>query len=711
MRWSLLTCFALGLLATSAEVRSQVPAAAQAPAVAQPPAVEQPAAESPDAQMAEGRRLFDAFDYEKSVPIFDRVIATAPAATKADLLVQAYELRARAKFALGDSAGAENDFTSLLALRPAFALGASISPRVVAIFDGVKKKTIGQLMLSLTPISTVMIDGQAFTPEQIAQPLDLVVGSHTIEINRPGYRPVNEKFTITAATRTPLTISSERISATISVATVPEGVEIVVDGMPRGVTAGGDGLSENSARLILADLQPGSHRILFRKPCFSSHERQVNIEQPDDFELDPVRLTSAVATATIETTDTETTIYMDGKAQGPAPGRLEAVCEGRHTIEVRSPRGRFVDRREWRAGDSATIKAELKPAFALIPGALTETGAAAAQVLASVEQALSRAPHLMFFAPTAADLAMAMQEDNVQAGWLKPDPDDAPPAAAALDARRDVAAKLASRLDTQGFVAVSNGSDAEQLILTILAAGSRQPEQLSLVQSADTATQAQALNALTSPTPRLLKPSLQISVVDLAGVPGAAVIQVGGAGAKAGLAAGDLITSAGGAPVTSVAQLRDQIGTLDAATAVPLEVTGLTGASKTVSVTPVIVPDALPLQDPALLYNRLLLEMQQAVHAGGPQLQQDVARLNLAIVSMRLNNWEEALRQLRAVKLADGPGVSSGTVAYLTGVCLDATGKPAEAQAEYRKAAAAAQSRLSDDGPLIPTLVQHKLRR
>ena len=48
--------------------------------------------------------------------MFDRLIQTMTAGgpvtdpQKSDLLVQAYELRARARFAQGDSTGAESDF-------------------------------------------------------------------------------------------------------------------------------------------------------------------------------------------------------------------------------------------------------------------------------------------------------------------------------------------------------------------------------------------------------------------------------------------------------------------------------------------------------------------------------------------------------------------------------------------------------------------------
>ncbi|MNC98024.1 Tetratricopeptide repeat protein [compost metagenome] len=85
--------------------------------------------------------------------------------------------------------------------------------------------------------------------------------------------------------------------------------------------------------------------------------------------------------------------------------------------------------------------------------------------------------------------------------------------------------------------------------------------------------------------------------------------------------------------------------------------------------------------------------------------------MNLAIVHMRLGNWDDAQNELKLAQLPDGPGVSAGTVSYLLGLCLESTGRAAEAQAAFTKAAASPLARLSSDGPLVAPLAQQKIRR
>jgi len=85
--------------------------------------------------------------------------------------------------------------------------------------------------------------------------------------------------------------------------------------------------------------------------------------------------------------------------------------------------------------------------------------------------------------------------------------------------------------------------------------------------------------------------------------------------------------------------------------------------------------------------------------------------LNLAIAHMHLANWDDAQAELKDAQLADGSGVSAGTVAYLTGLCLEAVGRTPDAQAAFTKAAAAPLARLSAEGPLVAPLAQQKLQR
>src|SRR5262249_9757139 len=75
-------------------------------------------------QMSEARRHFDALEYEQAVPALDRAVAiltTRRAADTQKILSDAYEMRARARFGLGDQNGAHDDFVALLKADPAHA--------------------------------------------------------------------------------------------------------------------------------------------------------------------------------------------------------------------------------------------------------------------------------------------------------------------------------------------------------------------------------------------------------------------------------------------------------------------------------------------------------------------------------------------------------------------------------------------------------------
>jgi hypothetical protein len=195
-------------------------------------------------------------------------------------------------------------------------------------------------------------------------------------------------------------------------------------------------------------------------------------------------------------------------------------------------------------------------------------------------------------------------------------------------------------------------------------------------------------------------------------VPGAAVIRAPavGAGARAGLAPGDLVVAAGGQPVASVAELNARIAAAKANENLALDVRGRDGAARTVTVTVSELPGTIPMRDRTLLYNKVLIEMQDAVRTAKTPIPQGAARLNLAIVHMRLQNWDDARLELEQVKLPDGPGVSAGTVAYLLGLTYEALGRTADAETAFTRAAAAPESTLSDEGPLVRSLAQQKLK-
>jgi len=661
-----------------------------------------------DLLLDQSKRLFEAFQYDQTIPVLDRLIGTLTSGQvqRPDLLVQAYELRARSRFNQGDSAGTEQDFSALLAIKPDFKLAAGISPRVAAVLESVRKLTVGQITASMTPAGDVQIDGRPYTLQPEPRTFDVAAGDHEITVNRPGYRTIAQKFTVPANEAVPVALTLERVAATLAVVSVPDGAEVILDGTTRGKTQRGS--TEASAPLILNDLPPGQHRLQLRRECYKDVERTITIEKPDDLETGALRLTEAIASVKLQTTDPEAAVFVDGASKGQAPAEF-TVCEGPHVIEMRSPRGRFVDRREWKTGDSTTLAGEIRSAYPIV--AIKPLPSVPADLVrGNVEALLAKARRVLVYSPERKELDAALQSENVPADWLAFDLTGTA-APVPREVRRDIGRKLASKFDTQGVAALTIGPDQYTLTLSLLAAGSSEPDVIT-INMGDAAAQARVVDQLGAPLPAIVQPSLETSTIDVSGVTGAVVIRPGGGGAAAGLAVGDTIVGAGGAPVASAADLRARIAALRAPNlAIALDVKGPDGAPRKVNATAKLVADALPMRDRAILYNRAVVELRNAVAAAATPVERSAAHLNLAVAHMHLGNWDDAQAELKETQLADGAGVSAGTVAYLTGLCLEAVGRAPDAQAAFTKAAAAGQARLSADGPLVAPLAQQKIRR
>jgi predicted negative regulator of RcsB-dependent stress response len=84
-------------------------------------------------------------------------------------------------------------------------------------------------------------------------------------------------------------------------------------------------------------------------------------------------------------------------------------------------------------------------------------------------------------------------------------------------------------------------------------------------------------------------------------------------------------------------------------------------------------------------------------------------RLSLAVVLMKVEAWSDALAELQKLRLPEGPGVSAGTVHYLTGLCHEALGQRSQAQQAWQLASSSEAS-LTEDGPPVAPLAQAKLR-
>ena len=655
--------------------------------------------------VAEARRLLETFEFDQAVTRLDTTIETLTASSDPDLdvLAQAYELRGRAHLSLANPERAERDFESVLQARADYTLAADLSPVELDRFERVRRRLVGTLLLSMPQPGVVTIDGRDYQVEQEAV-IDLVAGQHEFAIRQPGFREESWSITITAGEYTTLVASMERTSGTLSVVTVPAGARVLVDNVLRGVTAPRTGGGDASAPLLVDDLASGQHLLRLERDCFASYEDSFTVANPPgDQPTGRLELIPAVATVSVRTTARDAMIYVDGEPRGRAPAELLNLCEGWHLIEVRAPSGRFVDRRMWVAGAMVTLDAELRSAFAIVEVAGGSDPSAAAELATRVEAALSGTRGLLLFAPLPGELEPAAQDPRLGTALSGSE--------VTVMRRRDLARAWSERLGTRGvawLVPVPDDTDVYDLFL--LAKDSGQPDVVRIAMG-DVGSRATVVRRLGAPTPPIVRTTIHASVVDVAGIAGAAVTRVdaGGVGEAAGLRPGDVIVGAAGTVVSAVSDVARVLADAEPGEELALDVRVEDGTVRATAVRVALVPDTVPLADSGVLYNRILLDLQARAERAADDLTRSASQLSLAIVHMRLESWDLAIGALETVSLPDGPGVSGAAVAYLAGLCLKELGQLPEARESFRRAVAAGDGTLSVGGPSVGPLAQREL--
>jgi len=688
---------------------------------------------TPDVQLSDARRLVDAAGYKEALATLDRLLPALEARPAKDagtvaMLAAAYELRARTRSALGDAEGARGDFRSLLAVSPGAALTGKVSRRLTAMFEEVRKATVGTMALTVSPADAELtLDGQPFARQ--AGPVHLLAGSHVLAGRRSGFGSASVPFTITAGAAIEVVLVLERVAATVALVTSPPGVEVVVNGVSRGETEPGPigppftgaaealGVAAESVSrpFVLDDLSEGTHTFEFRRDCHVTAEHRLEVNGLEDFVLDPVKLREATASVFADTSSGAATVLLDGTPRGPVPAALDDVCEGPHVVEVRSPWGRYVERITARTGAKITVQGRLRPAVALLDMSGVPEGRPGPDVRLAVEAALAGAPAVLVFAPPADDVQRELKRESLSPGWLAFDARRRPmgpaPAAITPGARLEISRRLARAFDAQGVAGVTArpGGTPGEFLLTLLAAGSAEPDviELSIEDGAAIATAVARLDSF----PAFDRPSAGLTAIDVLDVTGAVVagVEPGGGAARAGLVPGDVIVRAGGQPVADGTALAALVSQSRGGGTLAVEVKDRSGAPRRADVAIASTPRLIAMSDESWLFNNLILVLRGRLASAGGSAEQSSVRLNLAVALMRVGHWVEALEELARVRLPAGPGVSNGTVQYLTGLCHEAMDQPAEAEKSWRAAAADAGSLLTEDGPPVKELAERKL--
>ncbi|HEY7511820.1 MAG TPA: PEGA domain-containing protein [Vicinamibacteria bacterium] len=669
---------------------------------------------------------FDGPQQSRSIVLFDEIISRldllrvqgALPASGRDVLAQAYELRARSYFNIGLQDKAAESFRSLVQFQPQYTLSPErVSPKIVDFFNAVKKALVGYLAVSSRPAGArVSLNGEFLALTDFF-PLDVLAGEYIVEITREGYQTETRSLSIAAQATETLEVELKRTLASVFVVTEPAGVEVWVDGQLRATTGGSLAPDQAeiaraasldparaSARTEIPNLSLGSHVVEFQRKCYEPVKLTLDLSEPRDYDPAPVKLEESVGSLRLTSDPPGGRIFLDGEAMGVTPKDLERVCSGKHRVEVKHAAGRFIQDITLAKDAALTLDSPIRPSLAFL-GVVAES-AAGERVLGDAEerivQNLTRIASLNFIPAPRETVDRILEIEKLTRRGLIPGE------GADVDLIRKVTEKLAAALEVQGFMIASIPDEKLQrtAVLHLLAAGNTASDRWS-VNLGETASFLRFVNAVDQKA-TLYRPWTGLITVDTLLHEGAPVLRVvaGGPAAKAGLQPGEVVVSADGKPVKRTADLLAAVAAKQPQEKLKLQLTG-GAAPRTVDLALEQTPQEIPLNDPSLLYNKVMMDLRHQVEGYPGSEEAAFARLNLALAAMHFGDFAAAHEHLLKARteLPQRPGISQGTALYYLGLALERLGYKKEAADAYRAAAAARDATLfNNDGPAVAAL-------
>ncbi len=705
---------------------------AAADAAAQAPSAEAAQRELQGVQELLARAVteFDGPQQSRSIVLLDEIIARldllrvqgALPASGREILAQAYELRGRAYYTIGLQDKAAESFRSLVQFQPQYGLSPErVSPKIVDFFNSVKKALVGYLAVSSKPAGArVSLSGEFLSLTDFF-PLDVVAGEYIVEIAREGYQTETRNLSIAPQATETLEVELRRTLASLFVVTEPAGVEIWVDGELEATTSGslapdqaeparaaGLDPARASARTEIGNLSLGSHVVEFQRKCYEPVKQTLDLAEPRDYEPAPVKLTESVGSLRLTSDPPGGRIFLDGEAVGVTPKDLNQVCSGKHRVEVKHPSGRFIQDLVLAKDAALTLDCPIRPSLAFL-GVVAES-AGGERMLADAEERivenLGRIGSLNFVPAPRETVDRILELEKLTRRGLIPGE------GADVDLIRKVTEKLAAALEVQGFLIALLPEEKLQrtAVLHLLAAGNTASDRF-LVTLGETASFLRFMDALDQKA-TMYRPWTGLITVDTLLHEGVPVLRVvpGSPAAKAGIQPGEVVVSADGKPVKQTAELLAVVGGKEAQDKVKLQLVG-GAAPRTVDLGLGQTPQEIPLNDPSLLYNKVMMDLRHQVEGYPGTEEAAFARLNLALSAMHFGDFAAAHEHLLKARteLPERPGISQGTALYYLGLALERLGYKKEAADAYRAAAAARDATLfNNDGPAVAGLAARR---
>ena len=172
----------------------------------------------------------------------------------------------------------------------------------------------------------------------------------------------------------------------------------------------------------------------------------------------------------------------------------------------------------------------------------------------------------------------------------------------------------------------------------------------------------------------------------------------------------EVLSAADGKPIAKTAEFLALVEQKKPKDKLALQLKGPQG-NRTVELTLGQTAQEIPLFDPNLLYNKVMMDLR-LVTEGYPGTEQAAfAWLNLALSAMHFQDFAAAHDYLVKARneLPPRPGISQGTALYYLGVALERLSYKPQAIEAYRAAAGFKESTLiNNDGPAVAPLAARR---
>lgn len=702
----------------------------------QAPAVPAPVDDELQTELDAALELFASADQGASLPALGRIVdvlgqrASARALTsdEVELLSTSLEVRARARFNLGDTAGARADLAALLEARPEGDLDATqVSPRLLDLFSELRRELVGDLDLRTEPPDAhVEIDGRRIDGAGL-RPFGVRAGTHVLRVSRAGFAPVEQEIRVHPGRTAEMRIELDRTGPVIRLLTRPRGATVLLDGVEVGTTEGTapegflpEGAAamfrrdEFSSELVVDGFESGLRTLEVRRDGFRPYRAELRISEPIDYVVPPIVLEDQQGLVVLRGMPPDAELIVDGspaRLDNPgAPTPQITLPPGEHHFAVRSRSGGVFDK-TLRLADRQTVELDvrLRPALVFL-GVLGGDRTAAARLSDTLLPELAGSATW-----TVLDRSEAGRSLAEEAGWTAQAWRRNGPLGPGIDwpAVRDRIGRDLPGLTYLGAVLSDDlVADRADLVVFPAAPGPATPS-TTTVKIGDPADMTR-VRGLFDGQARLRRPWMGFLAVDsdAAASPVVADVTSGGPADAAGLRVGSVVVTIDGRPVVNAAAVRTALDELAPGTSVELGTQG-PGGTRAIRIQVASSPWLPSRRDEDLL--------DPVAWASLTLMQEDVGiedrwlvQASRGLIALRARDWESAIRSLRE---ASGPrgvaGMGQAAIDYWMGIALSRLGGGYVDQAVqlFERAAENPDARLHhNDGPWVAPLAETRLR-